>query len=367
MNQTRRETVSRWLGGRLAPAIPALSLAIASALPSGSIVAQNPANVVLNNIPTGLVVEGLTVSPNSQFVYVAGFSRVRGSPSHLFIINAQLPTIAADIRLKGESKAVDVAISRDGRKAYVTNFNSKSVSVVSTATQTVIGTLGVGPSPVGVAVSPNGKELWVANSGAAPSFNNGTVSVFSTATLEPIALINVGGSPTQVVFETVGNLAFVLNQLGTGFVSVVDRATHNIINGSFGSGIINNPFALGEAILPSATSLYVNNGLATINDLLIMTGTLKDLVTVFPSTVPPSSQQLGQSIVTPDGNFLYVANPDLNQVSWVTTENDLAQQLSPISVSPGVGPVTLAVSPDDTRLYVGNAGNGLVTQIDITH
>jgi DNA-binding beta-propeller fold protein YncE len=170
-----------------------------------------------------------------------------------------------------------------------------------------------------------------------------------------------------VVFETVGNLAFVLNQLGTGFVSVIDGATHKIMNENFGSGIINNPYALGEAILPSATSLYVNNGFATINDLLIMTGTLKDLVTVSPSTVPPTSQQLGQSVITPDGNFLYVANPDLNQVSWVTTENDLAQQLSPIDVSPGVSPVTLAVSPDDTRLYVGNARNGFVTQIDITH
>lgn len=367
MNETCGKKVPRRLGWHLAPALPALTLAIALALPSGSVVAQNPANVVLNNIPTGLVIEGLTVSPNSQFVYVAGFSRGRGSPSHLFIINAQFPTITANIRLKGESKAVDVAISSDGRTAYVTNFKSKTVSVVSTATQTVIGTLGVGPSPVGVTVSPNGKELWVANSGGAPGFNNGTVSVFSTATLKPIALINVGGSPTQVVFEEVGNLAFVLNQFGTGFVSVIDGANHKIMNGNFGSGIINNPYAFGEAILPSATSLYVNNGLATINDLLIMTGTLKDLVTVFPSTVPPSSQQLGQSVITPDGNFLYVANPDLNQVSWVTTENDLAQQLSPINVSPGVSPVTLAVSPDDTRLYVGNAGNGLVTQIDITH
>jgi YVTN family beta-propeller protein len=135
------------------------------------------------------------LGPDVGAIASAGFSRARGSPSHLFIINAQFPTITADIRLKGESKAVDVAISPDGRKAYVTNFGSKTVSVVSTATQTVIGTLGVGPSPIGVTVSPNGKELWVANSGGAPSFNNGTVSVFSTATIKPIALTNVGGSP----------------------------------------------------------------------------------------------------------------------------------------------------------------------------
>ena len=367
MDQTRRKTVSRWPGWRLAPTIPIVILAIASILPSSFVDAQNPANVVLNNIRTGLVVEGLIVSPDSQFVYVAGFSRTNASHSHLFIINAQFPTITADVLITGQAGAIDVAISPEGQTAYVTNFASDTVSVISTATQTVIGTLGVGPSPLGLAISPNGKELWVANSGSRPSFNNGTVSVFDTATLAHSALINVGGNPSQVVFEPGGQVAFVLNRHGSGFVSVIDAVTHKVTNGNFGTGIVNNPFALGAAILPSATSLYVDNEFATINNMLVMTGALQDVITVFPPTVPPAKQRLAQPVITPDGQFLYVADPKLNQVSWATTVNDVAQQLSPISVSPGKEPITLAVSPDDTRLYVGNTGNGIVTQIDITH
>lgn len=364
MDQIRRKMVSRW---HLAPTIYAVILAIALVLPSTLVIAQNPANVVLKNIRTGLVVGGLTVSPNSQSVYVAGYSNLKQSPSHLVVINAPSAAIAADLLLKGESKAVDVAISLDGLTAYVTNFDSHTVSLVSTVTNTVIKTLAVGPFPLGLAVSPNGKELWVANSGSAPSFNNGTVSVFDTATLTSIALINVGGSPTQVIFKPGEKVAFVLNQAEHGFVSVIDTVTHRITNGHFGSGIVKNPYALGSAILPNATSIYVNNKFATINNLLVMAGTLKNLVTVFPTAVPPASKRLAQPVITPDGELLYVADPKLNQVSWVTTENDLAQQLSPISVSPGKEPVTLAVSPDDTRLYVGNSGNGFVTQIDITH
>jgi DNA-binding beta-propeller fold protein YncE len=148
---------------------------------------------------------------------------------------------------------------------------------------------------------------------------------------------------------------------------VINTVSHDIKNNNFGAGIVKSPYYLGEAILPNAASLYVNNGSATINNLLVKNGTLKDAVVVFPNTVPPASQQLGQPVFTRDGKFLYVADPDLGQVSWATTENDQAQQLSPISVSPGLPPITLAVLPDDTRLYVGNSANGLVTQIDITH
>jgi YVTN family beta-propeller protein len=363
MDQTSRKMMPRW---HLAPTISTFILAIEFVLPSSFVIAQNPANVVLNNTRTGLVVEGLTVSPDSQSVYVAGYSHTNHLPSHLVVINAPSATINVDLLLKGESKAADVAIALDGHTAYVTNFGSHTVSIVSTVTNTVIKTLRVGPFPLGLALSPNGKELWVANSGTT-SFNNGTVSVFDTATLTPVALINVGGSPTQVVFEPGGKVAFVLNQQGSGFVSVIDAVMHRITNGNFGAGIVSNPFTRGAAVLPSATSLYVDNEFATIDNLLVTNGTLKDVVTVFPPTVPPASQRLAQPVITPDGEFLYVADPKLNQVSWATTVNDLAQQLSPISVAPGKHPVTLAVSPDDTRLYVGNSSNGLVTQIDITH
>jgi YVTN family beta-propeller protein len=298
MNQTRRKTVSRSLGQDLTQPTLAVVLATALAFPSGSVIARNPANVVLHNTSIGVAVGGITVSPDNESVYVAGYAPGSGL-SHLVILNTHFFSITSDLVLTGQVGAVDVAISHYGHKVYVSNFASQTVSIVSTATNTVIGQLSVGPVPLGLAVSPNGKELWVANSGTAPAFNNGTISVFDTATGKAIALINVGGSPTQVVFEKTGKFAF------------------------------------GGAILPDGSSLYVNNGLSTINNLLVKNGTLKDVVVVFPNTVPPGAQQLGQTVLTLDGKFLYVTNPSLNEVSWATTGNDVAAQLSPISVSPG--------------------------------
>jgi YVTN family beta-propeller protein len=47
-----------------------------------------------------------------------------------------------------------VAITPDGSHAYVTNYNSNSVSVIDTATNTVTATVGVGEHPNGVAITP---------------------------------------------------------------------------------------------------------------------------------------------------------------------------------------------------------------------
>jgi len=71
---------------------------------------------------------------------------------------------------------------------YVTNWGG-TVSVISTATNTVVGSpIPAGSGPDALAISPDGKTLYVANWG-------GTVSVISTATH------TVVGSPIPVGIE----------------------------------------------------------------------------------------------------------------------------------------------------------------------
>jgi len=47
-----------------------------------------------------------------------------------------------------------VAVSPNGARAYVTNEESNTVSVIDTATRHVTATISVGSGPLGVAVSP---------------------------------------------------------------------------------------------------------------------------------------------------------------------------------------------------------------------
>src|ERR1700738_3527219 len=60
--------------------------------------------------------------------------------------------------------------------AYVANADpiSNNVSVIDTATTTVATTVAVGTAPLGVAVTPDGKHVYVANQGSS------SVSVIET-------------------------------------------------------------------------------------------------------------------------------------------------------------------------------------------
>ena len=65
--------------------------------------------------------------------------------------------------------------------AYITNEGSATVSVIDTATNTVVATVPVGSSLIGVAVTPDGAFVYVTNTGS------GTVSVIATATNTVVA------------------------------------------------------------------------------------------------------------------------------------------------------------------------------------
>jgi YVTN family beta-propeller protein len=63
--------------------------------------------------------------------------------------------------------------------------------VIATATNTVVATIPVG-GPLGVAVSPNGQDVYVAK------FNNNELRVIATATNTKVAAIPVGRGPEGV-------------------------------------------------------------------------------------------------------------------------------------------------------------------------
>ena len=73
--------------------------------------------------------------------------------------------------------------------AYITNFSGNTVSVLDTASNTVLATVPVGSGPYGVAVTPDGAFVYVAN------VNSGNVSVIATASNTVLATVGVGAQP----------------------------------------------------------------------------------------------------------------------------------------------------------------------------
>ena len=82
-----------------------------------------------------------------------------------------------------------MTVGPDGKRAYVANHSSNDVSVIDTATNTVVATVVVGASPIAVAPTADGKYVYVTNE------DSGTVSVIDTATNTVAATIAVGRRP----------------------------------------------------------------------------------------------------------------------------------------------------------------------------
>jgi YVTN family beta-propeller protein len=77
-----------------------------------------------------------------------------------------------------------VAITPNGAFAYTANAAASTVSVISTATNTVIATVPVGTVPHGVAITPDGAFAYVGNE------YSSTVSVINTATNTVVDTVN---------------------------------------------------------------------------------------------------------------------------------------------------------------------------------
>src|SRR6266446_4345474 len=137
------------------------------------------------------------------------------------------------------------------QNAYITNFHGNTVSVIATATNTVVGLpIPVGTLPLGVAVTPDGSTVYVANFGA------GTVSVIATATNTVTATIPVGTIPTGVAVTPDGSKVYVANEVDRN-VSVIDTATNTVVGLPIRVGNRYSP--LGIAVTPDGSKVYVAN------------------------------------------------------------------------------------------------------------
>ena len=310
---------------------------------SGPLATKLPRNRVVATVPVGSAPQGIVVTPNRSFVYVAN-----GGSISISEIATATNTVALTIPLSYSPGAL--AITPDGSTLYIANYYASSVSVFDTASNSVTQTLPLSEGPTFLAMSPDGTQLYVLCNYQEGS---GVIAIIDTATNQVSSTtINVGGFPQSLVFTADGKYAYEVNDPASS-VTVIDTTTQSI-SGTLATGQLH---AGGLALLPSGTKLFVT-GDSTFVQVLNTSGTGKKKITL------PESSGFNTPALTPNGLYLYLPM----FIGGSTTVLMIDTKTSSVAGNPitvGSQPYAIAISSNARRAYVSNYASGTVSVINI--
>jgi YVTN family beta-propeller protein len=234
----------------------------------------------------------VVLTPNGTRTYVANFAEDSVSS-----YSSSSPLTVTTTSLPPGSNPVFLATT-DNSNIFVLNSTSNTVSVIGTATNVVTNTVPVGLNPIAAVETPDiippigsSKKVYVGNQG------DGTVTVIDAATKTAIGTVATGTSPIWLLARNDSARVYVLNS-GAGTMSIIDTASDTVVG-----------------------SVPVGTG-------------------------------ANYMIYDPKQNRVYVTNPAANTVSAIDVSVDATAPLYTMSVAPG--PVSIAILPDSSRLYVAS-------------
>jgi len=267
-------------------------------------------NTVVANVPVAPGAVDLAVTPDGARVYVTGVT--------VSVIDTTTNAVVATIPVSASA----VAITPDGARVYVAN--GLTVSIIDTATNTVVDTISTSSFVRGVAITPDGTRVYLTNN------VNSTITVLDTATNAVVTTISTGFNLNLVgvVFTPDGTRAYVEDQ--TEFLNVIDTATNTFV-----AHILQPIFHNFMAFTPDGTRLYVTS--ANIGSVFVIDPSTNAVVNSIPlggflSPIAPA--------VTPDGKRVYTVNVQ-NTVSAIdTATNTVIATISGFSC-----PIRIATAP----------------------
>lgn len=151
----------------------------------------------------------------------------------------------------GQNRTHMLVVSKDESKIFTANVNSDTISVLDRdkngdASGWIETPISVGKGPEGFDVSPDGKELWAANS------HDGTVSIIDLATRKIVQTVDLHTKfANRVKFTPDGKLVLI-SDLGAGDLIILDAAARNETKRvNLGRGVA------GVLIVPDGSKAYV--------------------------------------------------------------------------------------------------------------
>jgi YVTN family beta-propeller protein len=258
---------------------------------------------------------------------------------------------------------------QDNTRLYKVNANTSSLSILYVPVDkqefnwdpVEKARLPVGKMPFGIAVSPDGLRIYVANMG------DGTVTVIKKYPPTPpmniigfqvIATVNVGSQPHAIAISPDGKQVYV-SCYGADRVAIIDAATNNVVQSiPVGHG------PLGLTVNKYGKVFVANSGDNTVSEIDPASATVTGTFTAgaYPCAVAMAPDKpAGGYIVNPafsgkdPATWVYVANYKSNNVSVINTANG-----NVVSISGLPAPLVITMMPTRNEAYVlSPAGNNV--------
>jgi YVTN family beta-propeller protein len=257
-------------------------------------------------IPTGVVPLSVVMTPDERYLFVANTGGVVSTTENrVTVIETATHQVAAVIEV--DIGPLDLTVSADGQLVYVTNSESKSISVIDVASLTRRTRIRVPISgqrgPYGVAIHPDGKRLYVAD------IEGNQVLIVDTARRATIGRIDVIEDPRSLVISADGSRLYVsggdFDDDGNGGIAVIDTESASVVTTLRLDGGI---FRL--ALSPDGSRLYATD---RANAQLIVVDVAQNRV-VNTVKVLPEGEETRDLFVSRDGSQIYVANQNSNEL-----------------------------------------------------
>ncbi len=211
---------------------------------------------VIATIPVGARIRGIQPSPDGRHVYAALTENSRNEHlGHAGVVSIDVAKLRVDTRYAAGSDPEQLAVSPDGRRLYVSNEDAGAASVVDMPRHAVIATITVGVEPEGVAISPDGRLVYI----TAETSSN--VTVIDTRTNKAATTFLVDSRPRSAVFSRDGKRSYVTAEVG-GTVSFVDPSREVVIARVRLQNGTGKP--VGVVVSPDGGTLYITNGHANV-------------------------------------------------------------------------------------------------------
>ncbi|MEZ0483321.1 bifunctional YncE family protein/alkaline phosphatase family protein [Fibrella aquatica] len=316
---------------------------IRNALTTTPTVRQVPEGVKTDNGVLEACFMGLAVSPDNKLVYVAG-----GETNKIFLFDIATGKPAGSINCEAKQYSHgyigDMALTRDGKTLYAVDQIGFRLLIIDVPSRTIRHNVPTGRYPFGVTLSPDEKTAYVANVGVfeyKPFTDLDKKDLKRTAHDYPSS--KYGSKEMREGDEKYGVPA-----LGDPNVPEAFSVWQIKLDGSPA-----NPAGSGQAV-PGVTAK-------------IKTGFLVgQMVEDFPAVGGSSPN----SVVATD-QYVFVSNGNNDCVSVIDVNT--SKVIKNIALSPdarlgnrrGVIPFGLALSPNNKRLFVAEAGINAVAVIDV--